>query len=69
MKRSEISNKEIDIPTVWTMVEAQAHTGLGRTTMMQMLATGKIKYKKVAKRYFINAQSLVDFIASNEEIR
>jgi excisionase family DNA binding protein len=50
-------------PLVYTVEEAAAVTTLGRSTIKQQIADGKLRVIRVGRRVLIPRQSLEDFLA------
>ena len=48
----------------FSYAEATEHTGLGRTTLTQLVTTGELRAAKVGKRVLISRDSLDSYLES-----
>ena len=51
-------------PLAYSIPEAVRATGLGRTSLYELIATGRIEARKAGKRTLIPAESLRAFLAA-----
>ena len=56
----------ISIPTMLTIPEAAARTGLSKHYLRQLVLQGKIVYISAGRKYLINMNSLAAFLNKGE---
>lgn len=54
-------------PLLHNVEAAQQRLGLGRSTIFELMATGRLRSVKVGRRRLISESAITDFVASLEE--
>jgi excisionase family DNA binding protein len=54
----------VNLPPAYTIPKASQASGLGRTTLYELIGAGKIEARKAGGRTLVMAASLRDYIAS-----